>query len=118
MDEFEIEVVGANASRRTDSKLKRAVRMVGQAVRAVLNRPRVLVFTGVCAFSLFVGTPHVGWDYECGHSKRPGEPCRSVVYCAYYGIQGRRVVVPNTGESCKVIAFLPPQWGKLMGILN
>lgn len=115
MDEFEIEVIGSKASRRTDGKPKRAVRKVGQVVRAILMRPRVLVLTGVGAFGLFVGTPHAGWDYECRHPMRSGVPCRSVVYCAYYGIQGRRIEVPDEGASCKLITFLPPQWGKLMG---
>lgn len=111
MDTFEVEVVGAKASRRTDGKLKRVVRKAGQVVRAILMRPRVLVLTGVGAFGLFVGTPHAGWDYECRHPMRLGQLCRSVAYCAYYGVQGRRIVVPEGGESCKVITFLPPQWG-------
>lgn len=47
---------------------------------------------------------------ECRHPFRPGEPCRSVAYCAYYGIQGRRVVFPDYGESCKLVVFLPIGW--------
>lgn len=115
MDEFEIEVIGVKASRQTDGRLKRAVGKAGQVVRAFLMRPRLVVLTGVVTFALFVGTPHAGWDYECRHPMRSGQPCRSVVYCAYYGIQGRRIEVPDDGESCKPITFLPPQWGKLMG---
>ncbi len=115
MDTFEVEVVGAKASRRTDGKLKRVFRKAGHVVRAVLMRPRLVVLIGVGAFGLSVGTPHAGWDYQCRHPMRPGVPCRSVVYCAYYGIQGRRIEVPKEGERCEVVTFLPPQWGKLMG---
>lgn len=118
MDEFEIEVIGTGPPRKRGRPLKRMTGMVGRKLRAVLMRPRALVFTGATAFLLFIGTPHAGWDYGCRGSIRPGETCRSVSYCAYYGIQGRRVVFPQDGQSCGLITFLPPDWGKLMGAMK
>lgn len=115
MDEFEIEVIGAGPPRKPDGQLKRIVMQAKRLVRALLMRPRALALGGVAAFALFVGTPHVGWDYECRYPMRSGEPCRSVSYCAYYGIQGRRVVFPRNGDTCKLITFIPPDWAKLLG---
>jgi hypothetical protein len=106
MSEFEVEVVGAGPPRRSEGSLSRALKTAGRWLRVLLMRPRILALTGAASFVLAVGTPHVGWDYECRHPMRPGQACRSVDYCAYYGIQGRRVVFPGDGESCKLVTFL------------
>ncbi|MEE1655683.1 hypothetical protein VB618_05700 [Microvirga sp. CF3062] len=110
MDEFEIEVVGAASPHKHNGALTRTLKTVGRCARTLLMRPRVLALTGAAAFVMVVGTPHVGWDYECRYSMRPGQPCRSVSYCAYYGMQGRRVVFPEDGESCKLVTFLRIDW--------
>lgn len=115
MDEFEIEVIGREPSRKPEGRFKQTVRQVGRLLRALLMRPRVLAFSGLTAFALFVGTPHAGWDYECRYPMRSGEPCRSVSYCAYYGIQGRRVVFPDQGQSCQLVSLLPLDWERLIG---
>lgn len=115
MDEFKIEVIGAGPPRKPDGPLKRFAKRAIWLVRAMLMHPRILVFSGTVAFALFIGTPHAGWDYACRVPMTPGKPCRSVSYCAYYGIQGRRVVFPEDGESCQLITFLPPDWAKLAG---
>lgn len=115
MDEFEIEVIGAGPPRKPDGPLKRFIAKASRVVRALLMRSRLLAATGAAAFLLIVGTPHAGWDYECRAPMRPGQPCRNVSYCAYYGIQGRRVVFPEYGESCQFVTFLPLDWAKLMG---
>jgi hypothetical protein len=114
MNEFDIEVVGAASQRKPDGSLKRTIKTVGRWLRALLMRPRVLALTGAAAFVMVVGTPHVGWDYECRYPMRPGEPCGSVDYCAYYGIQGRRVVFPENGESCKLVTFLRIDWRRIV----
>jgi hypothetical protein len=114
MDEFDIEVVGTGSPRKPDGALARTLKTVGRLVRALLMRPRVLTLTGAAAFVTIIGTPHVGWDYECRHPMRLGQPCRSVDYCAYYGIQGRRVVFPEDGESCKLVTFLRIDWRQIV----
>ena len=107
MHEFEVEVVGAKRPRKPTGRLMRTLRFAGRLVWALLKRPRAMMFAGMAAFVLFVGTPHVGWDYECRHPIRAGQTCRSVSYCAYYGFQGRRVAFPEYGETCHIVNFLP-----------
>lgn len=114
MSEFEIEVIGAEKSRKPDGSFRRLLIVAGRFARAALMRPRALMLSGLAAFVLIVGTPHVGWDYECRHPMRPGQPCRSVDYCAYYGFQGRRVVFPKYGESCQIIKFLPIDFRRII----
>lgn len=70
----------------------------------------VVVLGGV---AVIAGTPHVGWDYECLGRSSSGGGCESYRYCAYYGVQGRRVVVPAAGERCGLIKMLRPDWGAL-----
>ena len=112
MVEFDVEVVGAKRRRRrkSGSRAVRALRLCGRIVRGVMMRPRLVVLAGVGGFVLLVGTPHVGWDYVCRHPKSLGQPCRAVEYCAYYGVQGRRVDFPEYGESCRLFAVLPLDW--------
>lgn len=81
-------------------------------------RPRLMLVGAGAAFVTFLGTPHFGWDYECRHSFSAGQPCRAVSYCAYYGIQGRRVEFPEYGNSCKLITLLPPDWRKLVEVIR
>lgn len=114
MSEFEIEVVGAGPPRKPEGSLRRSLKRAGRWLRALLMRPRILALTGAAAFVVTVGTPHIGWDYECRHPMRPGQPCRSVDYCAYYGIQGRRIVSPEAGETCKLATFLRIDWRRIV----
>lgn len=113
MDEFEIEVVGTTAPRKPDAPPKRLIGRIKGFAHALLMRPRAVAVAGALVFALAVGTPHVGWDYRCRHPMRPGQPCRAVEYCAYYGIQGRRVVFPGYGESCQVIKLLRIDWRRI-----
>jgi len=113
MHEFEIEVVGAKPPRKPEGRLVRTLRLAARLVRALLVRPRAMVLAGLAGFVLFVGTPHVGWDYGCRHPIRLGQTCRSLSYCAYYGIQGRPVVFPEYGETCGLIKFLRIDWRRL-----
>jgi hypothetical protein len=114
VSEFDVKVVGARRKRKSRRPLLRVLGWSARGLRALLMRPRFLLILGVAGFVQFVGTPHAGWDYECRHPFRPGQPCRYVFYCAYYGIQGRREVFPEPGESCKVISFLPIDWKKII----
>jgi hypothetical protein len=111
MSDFEIEVIGSGPPRKPGGSRRR---LFSRLARALLMRPRVLVLTGAAAFVLGVGTPHFGWDYQCRYPMRPGQPCRSVEYCAYYGIQGRRIEFPGDGETCRVITFLRINWRQVM----
>ena len=114
MDEFEVEIIEQKTTRRTDGPATRATAKTGRLVRGILMRPRLVIAAAAAVFVLLVGTPHAGWDYECRHPMRSGQPCRSVSYCAYYGIQGRRIVFPQDGQSCKLVTLLPPDWKRMM----
>lgn len=114
MSEFEVEVVETRR-KKPEGLMRRGVRRVGRAVRAVLIRPRLVVLSGVAVFLLTVGTPHVGFEYECGHPVRGPGTCRNVLWCAYYGVQGRRVEFPRDGESCSFVTLLPLDLNKLIG---
>lgn len=114
MSKFDVEVVGARRRTKSRGPLLWFLGWLARRLRALLLHPRILLVLGVAGFVHFVGTPHAGWDYECRHPFRPGQPCRYVFYCAYYGIQGRREVFPEPGESCRVITFLPLDWQRIM----
>lgn len=114
MSEFDVEVIGAGPPRKPEGSRKRMLKAARHLARSLLVRPRVLVLSGAAAFLLAVGTPHVGWDYQCRHPMRPGQPCRSVDYCAYYGIQGRRIVFPHGGETCRIVTFLRIDWLRIV----
>ncbi|WP_011583110.1 MULTISPECIES: hypothetical protein [Chelativorans] len=114
MSEFDVEVIGAGSPRKPDGARKRTFRAARRLAQALLLRPRILVLSGSAAFVLVGGTPHVGWDYQCRHPMTPGQPCRSVDYCAYYGVQGRRIVFPEDGETCRVVNFLRIDWQRIV----
>lgn len=114
MSDFEIRVVGAEPPRKPEKPITRHLLRVGRVCKAVLKRPRAVVFTGLAVFVLFVGTPHVGWDYECRVPMRPGKPCPSLSYCAYYGIQGRRVMFPEDDDYCRLVTVLPIAWDRIL----
>ena len=115
MPEFDIEVEGSKPPRKPGGPQRGLFRRLRSFVRAVLMRPKAVVLAGFVLFILLVGTPHAGWDYECRNPRRGSEPCRSISYCAYYGIQGRRVEFPEYGEQCSVVKFLRIDWGRLFG---
>lgn len=114
MSEFDVEVIVAGPPRKPDGSRKRAFRAARRLARVLLLRPRILVLSGLAAFVLVAGTPHVGWDYQCRHPMRPGQPCGSVDYCAYYGIQGRRIVFPDDRETCRIVTFLRIDWQRIV----
>lgn len=115
MSEFEVKVLGVKPPKKPDGKLKRLFKRSGKLLKAMLMRPRVLVTAGLTGAVLLIGTPHVGGAYECNHPMRGPGTCRSVAWCAYYGIQGRRIEVPVYGQSCALITILPFEFGKLIG---
>jgi hypothetical protein len=77
----------------------------------VVARPEASRIIGPC--SKLIRRAAFQVDYECRH---PMSGPRSVEYCAYYGIQGRRVVYSENGESCSVITFLRIDWPQLFGM--
>ncbi|MDF0596321.1 hypothetical protein [Psychromarinibacter halotolerans] len=119
MSKFDVKVVGSKPPKRPEGAIKRLRRRIGGGVKAVLIRPRMIFVSGIAGFVLFVGTPHVGWDYQCSHSTRGFGSCNSAAWCAYYGIQGRRVERPGYGERCQLVTFIPLNWNKLIeGVLK
>jgi hypothetical protein len=107
MSEYEVEVEGGGP----EGPLHR----LGQRLKALAMRPTVVALGAAVLFVLLIGTPHVGWDYQCRHRVTPGDGCQDDVYCAYYGIQGRREVFPKGRESCHLVTLLPIDWGALFG---
>lgn len=114
MSEYDVKVIGAPAAKKRSGTLRRLLGRTGHTLRMIALRPRMLMLAGLAGFVLLIGTPHVGWDYECRHPFRPGQPCKSVSYCAYYGIQGRRVAFPPRGESCRLVTFIRLDWGRII----
>ena len=118
---YEVKTEGRKRRKsRKGGKLRAAGRTAGRVAlapfrlaKAIIMRPRMVMAAGLVGGVLYVGTPHVGWDYQCNHPTRGGQPCMSVSYCAYYGFQGRRVVFPDYGEPCRLIGFVPVDWEKL-----
>lgn len=119
MKKIEVKVLGAKPPERPEGAVRRLRRRLGGAFKGILLRPGMIVLAGAAGFVLFVGTPHVGWDYQCRHSTRGFGSCTSVAWCAYYGIQGRRVERPEDGGRCHLVTFLPINWNKLIeGVLQ
>lgn len=112
MAEYDVEVIRKHPRRKTRQAGQRRLARMG---RAFFLRPRLVLLLGVGAFLAVIGTPHLGWDYECRHPLRGGQPCESARWCAYYGVQGRRIVYPEGDQPCSVITLLPPDWARLFG---
>lgn len=110
MNRFEVKVVGSKRLRRGT----RPIRRIGAAIRTVMLRPGAIVLTAVVGGVMFIGTPHVGWDYQCMHPMRGAGTCQSVSWCAYYGVQGRRIETPERGQRCKLMTVLPVNWSKVI----
>lgn len=117
MNDYEIRVAGGQPAHKPDGPIKRNARIAGSIIRGFLSRPRLVIVSAISAILLFAGTPHIGWDYQCRHPVRYGQPCHAVSYCAYYGIQGRQLEFPETGESCKPVTFRKIDWAALVGMV-
>ena len=114
MSKFEVKVIGGKPPKPPEGWLKRLRRRIGGAVRAVLRRPGIIIVAGAASFIGLIGTPHVGWEYQCRHATRGFGTCQSVAWCAYYGVQGRRVERPEYGARCQLVTFLPLDLNKLI----
>lgn len=112
--EYEIKVIGAPQPKGPKGP-NRLIRWLRGATRAALMRPRRFRLSILALFVLVVGTPHLGWDYECRHGMRGPGSCRDVHWCAYYGVQGRRIEFPDEGQSCKLVTFIPLDFQQLFG---
>ncbi len=118
MGKYEVTVLGGKPPKRPDGIFKRLRRRIGGAIKGVLLRPGLMTLAGSAGFVVVIGTPHFGWEYQCRHPTRGFGNCRSVSWCAYYGVQGRRVVRPEDGERCHLVTFLPLDINKLIeGVL-
>lgn len=114
MSKYEVRVIGGKSPKRGDGPVRRLLRRTRAAIRAALLRPGMIVLAGIAAFVLLVGTPHVAWDYQCRHPMQGYGTCRAVSWCAYYGIQGRRVETPELATRCTAVTVLPVEWSKLI----
>lgn len=114
MTKFRVEVLSARPRGKRESAPKRLRGALGKGVRAVLLRPHLTILTGLTVFVLLVGTPHVGWDYQCRHAVWGTGACQEAVWCEYYGVQGRRVEWPERGERCQLVKILPLDWEALI----
>lgn len=114
MKKYQVNVIGGKPPKRPHSFIRRLRGYAGRALVALPLRAGALVLAGSAGFASFIGTPHVGWEYQCGHATRGFGSCRSVSWCSYYGIQGRRVERPGYGERCKLVTLLPLEWNKLI----
>ncbi|MDJ1008636.1 MAG: hypothetical protein QNJ13_12520 [Paracoccaceae bacterium] len=115
MSDFDIEVIGGPPPRRPPGPLKRLMARLRLGLHRLLMRPRRMIVIGMAGYLLIVGTPHVGWDYECRHPMRGPATCQSVAWCAYYGVQGRRIAVPRDGVQCSLVKVLPLDFAQLFG---
>lgn len=114
MSKFKVKVIGVKPQKR-DGLVKRTARGIGSAINALMIRFWFFALAAVAGLILTVGTPHVGWEYGCNHPVKGLGTCRSVSWCAYYGVQGRRVERPGYGERCEVVTMLPVDWNELLG---
>ena len=114
MSEFEIRVVKVRPLKKKAGRVRRLLRGLGRMTRAALMSPRALMVAGFLGFIAFAGTPHAGWEYVCNHPMREVGSCRSVAWCAYYGVQGRGVEVPPHGQQCSPFKVLPLDWEAIM----
>ena len=110
MRKIRVEVVSGLPPRRPDGPIRRTWRLLTQTVNLVLRRPGETFLASTIAFLAFVGTPHIAWEYQCRHQVRGYASCQEAVWCAYYGIEGRRVEWMERGQPCKLITILPTDW--------
>ena len=110
---IKISVGKAPPRKQPDTTLNYLIARMKRIADAVLLRPRAVALLSLAGFILFIGTPHVGWDYQCRNITRGYGGCASASWCAYYGIQGRRIEFPRDGARCKLVTFLPIDWGKV-----
>ncbi len=114
MKKYQVSVIGGKPPKRPASFIRRLCQHIGRAVRALPLGAAAVILAGVTGFVSSIGTPHVGWDYQCSHPMRGIGTCRSASWCSYYGIQGRRIVTPGYSERCKIVALVPLDWNKII----
>lgn len=111
MSEYKVNVEGPKPPRASGGKWRRFMARIRAVWVWLLHRPYLLILGGLLAFVLIVGTPHIGWQYECRMRNKDGT-CRYYGLCDYYGIQGKRVLL---GEECGgLVKFLPINWRGLI----
>lgn len=110
MRKIRVEVLGGMPPRRPGGPIRKAWQLLSRTAMAVVMRPRLTFLACTVAFAGFVGTPHIAWEYQCRHQTRGHAACQEAVWCAYYGIEGRRVEWMERGQPCKLITILPTDW--------
>jgi hypothetical protein len=115
MSKLRVEVLGGKPPKPPENLITRLRRALNAAKLAALHRPVTSVFVGFVGFVLVIGTPHLGWDYQCRHAVWGSGSCQEAVWCEYFGVQGRRVIWPERGEHCHLIGFLPLDFNMLIG---
>ena len=115
MKKFDVKVARKRPRKKRASRLAALRGRAAGAIRAVLMRPRLVMAGAFTGFVLVIGTPHLAWDYQCSHPMRGVGTCRAASWCAYYGVQGRRIDRPAAGETCDLVKFLRIDWKQLKG---
>lgn len=114
MSKITVKVANKRRKKKRTIPFAKAGGKVFGAVRAVLMRPRLTMLGVFVGGVLTFGTPHIGWDYRCSHPMQGHGTCRSASWCAYYGIQGRRIDIPETGQTCSPVKLITINWNRVM----
>jgi len=115
MSNIDVKVAGKRPKKKRTVPFANLATMAVRPVRALLMRPRLTMLSVVAGCALYFGTPHLGWNYQCAHPMHGIGTCREASWCEYYGLQGRRIHIPEAGEMCTVFKLMTPDWNKLKG---
>lgn len=115
MKKMDVKIVRSGRKKKRPAAAPALLAHASGVARRILVRPRLVLAGALTGFILFVGTPHIGWDYECRHQMQGMGTCRAASWCAYYGIQGRRIDFPEWGETCDLVKFIRIDWMRLRG---
>ena len=115
MSKITVEVVNKRPKKRKSIPFAKLASVAFRPARATLMRPRLTMLGTVIGCALYFGTPHLGWDYQCAHPMNGIGTCRAASWCEYYGLQGRRIHIPETGEMCTLFKLITIDWKQLIG---
>jgi hypothetical protein len=106
MNKLKVEVLGGKPPKPPEGWKMRLRRALQSVALAAIQRPKTVMLTFIVGFPLLIGTPHVGGDYQCSHAVWGYGACQAPLWCEYYGVQGRRVIWPESGEHCHLFKLM------------